>query len=326
MRTLVTGATGHTGACLVRELLKEGHEVVALAMEPSPKSIAGLDVEYRRADIRDFEGMCYAMRDVEIVIHLAGLISITGDQGGKVFDININGARNVALAALKQGIKRLIHVSSIHSRDQEPFDQILCEKRQKVSSPLKPAYDRSKAAGEEAVMQFANAGLDVVCAIPTGVIGPYDYGTSLTGNNLLRVFRGKLHYYIEGGFNWVDVRDVAKSLVALMDKGEKGEAYILGGHWQSIQELFSLASQVSGRKNAMVQIPMPLARFSAPFMMRINQLFRKPVYFSPDMLEAIRCNRLISHEKAAKTLGHNPRPTDETLKDLYRWWKEQGAL
>src|SRR5690606_13352249 len=210
MTVVVTGASGHLGANLVRTLLERGEQVRVL-VHRSAQALADLDDQIERAEgsVCEPESLASAFAEVDRVYHLAGVISIDGDPDGRVHKVNVEGTRNVARACHEQGVGRLVHVSSVHAFDMNPRDEVLDETRPQVGdSPHHSAYDRSKALGERAVREFVDAGLDAVIVNPTGIIGPVDYGPSRLGQLLGELASGKLPALLDGGFDFVDVRDV----------------------------------------------------------------------------------------------------------------------
>src|SRR5690606_7878039 len=150
---------------------------------------------------------------------------------------NVRGPRSVARAALAEGVRRMVHVGSIHAFDARPLDAPLDESRRRAIGRRYPAYDRSKAAGEAEVRRAVAEGLDAVVVHPSSVIGPWDFHGSRMGRFFLDLFRRRLPVLVDGGFDWVDVRDVAESLVAAAERGRRGESYLLGGCYASVRSL-----------------------------------------------------------------------------------------
>jgi dihydroflavonol-4-reductase len=325
MTVLVTGANGFLGANLVRALLARGEKVRALTRHDSP-ALAGLDIEEVRGDIRDPQSFRDAMNDIETVFHLAAIISIDGPHGGLVRATNVDGARNVAEAALAAGVGRFVHVSSVHAFDQAPLDQPLDESRPRVGGPGHPAYDLSKAAGEAAIRDVIGRGLDAVIINPTGVIGPFDYAPSAMGRVFIDLYRRKVPALVNGGFNWVDVRDVAAGMLAAAERGRTGENYILPGHWLSVRGIVDLAASIAGVAPPRLVMPMTLARAVAPFALGFARLLRQPPRLTGESLSALRGNRDVRGNKAEAELGYRPRPIAETVADIYRWYAEAGVV
>lgn len=323
MTALVTGATGHVGSNLVRALLEQGQEVRAL-VHSQRHALDGLDVECVAGNVGDPPSLDAAMRGVTDVYHLAGLISILGDRGGEVARVNIDGVAAVAKAARKAGVRRLVHMSSCHAFDLDwgpgPIDETT--PRPKSSDPF---YNRSKALGEAAVRKEIALGLDAVIVNPTGVIGPFDFGPSRMGRFFLAFARGNLPALIDGGFDFVDVRDLAASTIAAAKLGQTGENYLLGGHYLHIREVARAAALVLGVRGPRVVSPMWAARLAAPLMDAFGRTTgREPLYTS-ESLHALRAGRICSDRAVAK-LGHSPRPVADTVRDIYEWFEQAKLL
>ena len=147
MTVIVTGASGHVGANLVRALLDEGRHVRVL-VHKDRRGIEGLDVEEVQGSVLDIESLERAFQDVEVVYHMAVYITLQMDEWPMCKAINLDGTRNVVNACLKTGVQRLIHSSSINALSQEPERTLIDESRSLVNSAQYPPYDRSKAAAE----------------------------------------------------------------------------------------------------------------------------------------------------------------------------------
>jgi dihydroflavonol-4-reductase len=191
MIVAVTGANGHIGANLVRALLKAKRPVRAL-VHNGHQALEGLDIESVSGDVSDVNSLCRAFAGVDTVFHLAAFISLSMNDWPRVEAVNVNGTRNVVEACLKNGVRRLVHFSSIEAMIQEPLNKPVDEQRPLVDSPNYPPYDRSKAASEREVRQGIEQGLDAVILNPTAVIGPHDFRMSHLGETLLAMARGKL--------------------------------------------------------------------------------------------------------------------------------------
>ena len=321
---VVTGANGHVGSNFVRTLLQRGDRVRVMVRQPDPESLRGLDVERVQGDVRDLESLKKAFAGAELVVHLAAQISIIGEMGGLVRDTNVIGARNAGEAALACGVRRMLHMCSIHAFDQEPLDQPLDETRARVTRG--PAYDRSKAEGERELRALIPRGLDVVLVHPSGIIGPLDFRPSRMGTVFLDLFHRRLPSLIDGGFDWVDVRDVVAGSIAALERGRTGESYLTTGHWQLIGELAGVAESVTGVKPPRLTSPMWLARVGAPFLEGWARLRKEEPLYTGESLLALRANRSYVRRKALDELGYQPRPIEESVRDVYRWFAENGRL
>jgi dihydroflavonol-4-reductase len=259
-----------------------------------------------------------------VLFRSAANISIVGEQNGLVRRVNVEGPRNVVEACRTCGVRRLVHFSSIHAFAQEPLSQVLDETRGQVNGGA-PAYDRSKAAGEREVLAGVASGLDAVIVNPTGVLGPLDFKGSRMGAVLLGMARRRFIALIDGGFDWVDVRDVCAGAMAAEQQGRTGERYLLSGHWRSLRDLALAVQRITGARPPRWDSPMWLARVGAPFVTAWSQLRRTQPLYTSEALVALRANRSISHAKASRELGYAPRPIDDTIADTLRWF-EDGRL
>jgi len=300
MTVVVTGASGHLGANLVRALLDRGEHVRVL-VHRSSAALAEVEdrLEQVNGSICEPESLGPAFAGADRVYHLAGVISIDGDPDGRVHRVNVEGTRNVAQACREQGVGRLVHVSSVHAFDMDPRDEVLDETRRQVAdSSHHSAYDRSKALGERAVREAVEAGLDAVIVNPTGVMGPVDFGPSRLGQLLGDLAGGKLPALLDGGFDFVDVRDVADGTIAAAERGRTGENYILGNTWLSLRQLAELVAAVAGGRPPRLVTPVWDARLGVPFARVAARLIGSEPLFTRESLEVLVSNRSISSRKA----------------------------
>ncbi len=325
--TVVTGASGHVGANLVRELLARGREVRALVLETeTPKSLRGLDIELRSGDIRDAEFVSESLRGAEVVFHLAANISLMMNAWPLVESINVGGPRHVVEACLAHGVRRLIHFSSIHAHEQEPLDSPVDEARAYAHKAGTPPYDLSKAAGERVVLDGIERGLDAVILNPTGILGPHDYQPSHLGCGLLGLAAGRLPAKVDGGFNWVDVRDVVQAALAAEASAPTGGKYILSGEWVDMPGIAARVERLTGVSAPWFHCPRWLAMFSAPFATWFARITgTRPLYTTASLL-ALQSNQHMSSARAQRDLGFSPRSFDESLEDTLRWYVDQGML
>ncbi len=221
---LVTGATGHIGNVLVRKLMEIGEKVcVFLPPNESVAPLDGLSVEIRVGDIRNNYEVEKALKGMDYVFHLAGIISISPGKEKIMYDVNIGGTRNIINACIKNGIKRLIYTSSIHAFPDLPKNKIIDERV--VIDPAKAVgeYGKNKALATLQVIEGIKKGLDAVIVCPTGVIGPYDYKKSEIAELISEYSKKRITAYIEGAYDFVDVRDVVEGHILAWKKGKKGE-------------------------------------------------------------------------------------------------------
>ena len=298
MIVAVTGAAGHVGGNLVRALLERGDRVRALARSDT-RALSGLDVELVRGDLRERKVVAAMLEGVERVFHAAATVSIDPRDDAEVAANNVEISRRVAEACLERGV-RLIHFSSIHAlaSREGPMDE---------SAPLAEdhptAYDRSKARAENEVFACVAKGLDGVIVNPTAVLGPHDFKPSEAGRMLLQLARRRLPCVVDGGFNWVDARDVASGALAAGDRGRAGERYLLTGTWLSVRDLASLACGIVRVRPPRWCLPIGIAGFGVPFAALLARMTGARPLFTRPALEALRHHREVRGDKAAREAG-----------------------
>jgi len=325
MITAVTGASGHIGANLVRELLAQKRKVRCL-VRSDRRALEGLPVETVEGEIFDPEAMARLLEGAGTLFHLAGRISIVGAEGGLVERTNVLGVRGVVQACLAAGVRRLVHVSSIHAFQSEPSDQVIDETRPLALSPDHMVYDRSKARGQLEVLEGVKKGLDAVIVNPGAVVGPNDFKPSRMGEVFLDIYHRRLPALLDGGYNWVDARDVVAGALAAERQGRTGECYLLTGHWVHICEVSALIGRMTGRRTPMLATPLWLALVASYGSLAWGKLLGKTPKFTPGAVRSIQMHRNISHGKATRELGYNPRPFEETVRDTLAWFAEAGML
>ena len=320
---LVTGATGHIGNVLVRKLLKRGEKVRALILPgESVESISGLEVEAAQGDVLNVDSVFESFRGVRGVFHLAGVISIMPGKNQFVRRVNVDGTKNILRAAGETGVEKVVYTSSIHAIRRVETGII------DESLPYDPGnpygeYDRAKAEATLAVQQAAHSGLEAVIACPTGVIGPFDYRGSLMGDVIRTAAEEKPTLYVDGAYDFVDVRDVADGLIAAAEGGRRGESYILSGQKISVRYLLETVREVTGQNFFQMKIPFDLAKFAALFTPMYYSLSHTAPRITPYSLEVLRSNSNISHAKATRELGYKPRSLYESIMDTVKWFLER---
>ena len=318
---LVTGATGHIGNVLVRKLLEHGENVRALILPgESRESISGLRVEAFEGDVLNLDAVFESMQGIKGIFHLAGVISIMPGANPFVRKINVEGTKNILRAAMENKI-RMIYTSSIHAI-QRVEDGVIDESVPYDMNNPYGAYDRSKAEATLEVLNAARSGLEAVVACPTGVIGPYDFRGSMMGAVIHDAAVAKPTLYVDGAYDFVDVRDVADGLIAAAEHGKRGESYILSGQKITVRYLLETVREITGKHFFQMKIPFDLAKFAALFTPLYYRFANETPRFTPYSLEVLQSNSNISHAKATRELGYKPRPIFDSIRDAVKWFLE----
>jgi dihydroflavonol-4-reductase len=316
---LVTGATGHIGNVLVRQMLDRGERVRALVRPgKTPLALQGLDVEIFPGDILDLDSLVRAMRGADVVYHLAAKISLASGPDPVTERVNLEGTRNVLAAVRAAGMRRLVYASSIYAL-HVPEAGVVDESLLFDPAQARGAYDRSKAAASLEVKNAAAAGLEAVIVCPTAVAGPYDFQVSEAGRGILYNMPPGVKFYVDGAYDFVDVRDVAHGLALAAEKGHSGETYILGGGRLTVREVAECIWEAVGGWHVGFWLPDWMADLAAGFL----PLLVDDPLVTPYSLAAVRSNSHISHEKAMRELGFCPRPARQAILDAVGWWQER---
>lgn len=325
----VTGGTGHVGNVLVRELVSRGEQVrVLLLPDEDNAPLHGLNVEIVRGDVLDLESLEAAFDGADVVYHVAGMVYIYTGQERMVEHVNVQGTMNVLAACERTGVRRLVYTGSIHSLVEPPKGSTVDETCGFDPSRSRGCYDRSKSIASIKVLDAAKRGLDAVIVAPTGVIGPYDFRGSIMGSVIADYDTNRLWAVPDGGYDFVDVRDVAAGHILACEKGKSGEVYILSGECITIADLARTIDELSGRRPRWrPRVPAWLARFAGSASTCLSKLAGIRSRLNKYSVETLLSNCKISNAKARQELGFAPRPLRDSIRDSLLWLKtkRQGA-
>lgn len=316
---VVTGATGHLGNVLVRELLSRGRRVKAVVQPGDDGSaLAELGVEQVLADVRDADALRAAFAQTERVFHLAGIVCVTRAMRQRMHDVNVNGTRAVMAACRAAGVSRLVHMGSVHALT-ETTGPVLDETAGFDPAKATGSYGKSKAEACVEVQRAVSDGrLDAVIALPTGVVGPYDARLSEVGQVLLDLEAGRVPFLIAGGHDWVDVRDVARGTVLAAERGVAGEAYLLGSERLTLTDIAQVVHEETGSR-VPAAIPGRVANVLSWPVVAWEALSGQRALLTPYAVHALTVPFTVSHEKATRVLGFAPGPVRQALRDALAW-------
>ena len=320
---IVTGAAGHLGSTIVRLLSQAGQNVRALSLAGETQR-ARRGVTWYTGDIRRPESLRALFSRLEggdvYVIHAAGVVDISGEMSARMRDVNVEGTKNIIALCREFSVRRLVYVSSVHAIPEREDMGVMREIRAFSPDAVTGGYAKTKAEATQAVLDAAAAGLDAVVVHPSGILGPYDDA----GNHLVQVLRdylrGKLPACVRGGYDLVDVRDVASGCIRAALHGRSGECYILSNRHYEVSDMLKLAREAGGGRKLPV-LPMWMAEAAVPLLGLVAKLRRQRPLYTRYSLYALKSNDRFDHDKATAELNYRPRDLRATIRDTVRYLK-----
>ncbi|WP_448375754.1 NAD-dependent epimerase/dehydratase family protein [Fervidobacterium sp.] len=319
---LITGATGHLGNVLVKRFVERGERVrIIIQPKDNLESLQFVPVEVFYSDVRwNFSD---ALKDVEAIFHLASVISITPSKKKLVYSVNIDGTKNVIRLAKEKSIP-LVYVSSVHAFAEVEKGSIITEEIPVDEDLVIGDYAKSKAIATKEVEKAFKEGLDGFIVFPTGIFGPYDYKMSYFSRVIIKYKLGALRYTINGKFDFVDVRDLADSIVELYKilksenhKKVSKQRFIISGHDIDFAQLPKLCGLSSYKI-----LDDTSGNILSVLSLLANIVFSIPSEFVPYALHTLRLNYTFSKEKLSSTLPYTPRKIEDSIHDFFNWLNE----
>lgn len=327
---LITGATGFLGRAVLQLLLAHSCRILALVMDKDPLAYTiPENVTVFCGDLTDkdtLRSFFAAGGDNFCVLHCAGLISIASKPDEALYAVNVQGTQNIVDLSREFGASRLIYVSSVHAIPEKPAPETITEPDRFAPDEILGDYGKSKSMATALVLEAAQSGLNASVVLPSGILGPGDLARGNMTRMLLAFCRGRLPLGVKGGYDFVDVRDVAVGVLACAERGKAGECYILSGHYTTIQDMFSLTASQLGRKAPKFCVSATLASCAAPVFEKIAQLRGERPFFTPYSIAVLRSNGHFSNAKAVGALDFYARPLRETLQSMILWFQGQNLI
>jgi dihydroflavonol-4-reductase len=321
---LVTGATGLIGSHLTCSLLQQGKKVIALKRSSGSKKnleqVAGLygldpsvleNIQWAEGDITDIFSVLDAMKDAEEVYHCAGLVSFDKKHGAGLMKINSEGTANMINAALESGIRKFCHVSSVATLPNHDNKKIIDENIYWKASPANSLYAISKYGAEREAWRGIEEGLNVVIVNPAVVLGAGCYGQS--SSRLINECYKGIKIYTRGVAGYIDVRDVVKTMVTLMEKNAFGKRYILSAENLEFVSVFDLFHSAFGRPNAKFIAGKNLLALGCFFDSVYSAVTAKERRLTPDIARAAMEKSYYSNERVMAETGLRFIPIQETV-------------
>jgi len=332
---LVTGGTGLTGSHLLFELTSRGEKVRAtkrsgssvdfvrkvFALYSNNPNILFDQIEWIDVELIDYRSVLDATRAVDTVFHTGAVVSFNPKDADSIRETNIKGTANVVDACIENGVKTLCHISSIASLGEPNQQGIIDENCNWTKSKGQSQYAKSKFHGEMEVWRGAEQGLRVVIVNPSVILGPGRWNSG-SGQLFRRISKG-MPFFTSGVNGYVDVRDVAKTLVLLNDNKEiVNERFILNSENLSFKELFTLMAQGLGKRVPAIEIKSWIVSIAYPFIKLAGMIVGKGTAVSRSNLRSAFSKTYYSSEKVKKAIGFKFIPIADSIRFVSKIYQD----
>ena len=291
-------------------------------------NIAGLSAEVFLGDLNDRNSLKRAVEGIEGVFHVAADYRIWVPDEAAMMRTNLDGTRNLMLACLEAGVRRIVYTSSVavlgNSSDPEANDENTPSSLDEMIGP----YKRSKFLAEEEVQNLIRENrLPAVIVNPSTPVGPRDIKPTPTGRLIVKAAMGHMPAYVDTGLNIVHVDDVAEGHLRAFEKGRIGERYILGGRNLSLKEILDRVAEITGRPAPKFRLPHgPVLAIAHAAELAAKLTGNSEPFVTVDGVKMSKKFMYFNSSKAGRELGYNPRPAEQSIIDAIRWFEENGYL
>ncbi|NLL91108.1 MAG: NAD-dependent epimerase/dehydratase family protein [Ruminococcaceae bacterium] len=327
---IVTGGSGFLGGHIVRKLSKQGNKIRALLLEGENlnANISSDLIEIVYGDITDRESLVPLFEGLEekevVVIHSAGIVDIESTVSPLTYKVNVVGTRNMVDLSLEVNVHRFLYISSVHALPEPEIRSTIVETKDFSPEDVVGGYAKTKAEASAYVMKaYREGGLNSMIFMPSGLVGPGYVGQNSFADAIKWLLKGRYKLCPDGGYDFVDVRDVAKAVVDSVDKGSPGETYILSGGHYELSDIFKIISKLTKRNRKCIVIPNTIVRLIAPVIEKTYKIMGKKPFVTEYSARTINVNDNFSHEKASRELGFWPRDIVKTLRDALIFMKKK---
>ncbi len=326
-KVAVTGASGHLGLHIVLALERQGYSTKALYHTAIPK-IETKKTEWVNGDVTQSGSIDKLIDGCQVVIHAAGLVQLQNTSRGLVLETNVLGTQNLIDHCLISGRNiRFIHISSTSAVSPFPRHEKMSEDRPYLKTS-DYAYAWSKSLSEQLVVKATHENdLDAVIFRPSALLGPLDFKPSIFGSAMLKFLKNEIPAVTTGGYNFIDIRDAAQTIVNSIELGKRGSIYNLGGEYRTMREMNQLLAEISGCRVPNLIVPTSILYLFEPLIRFLYSSQDKDTPFTKENLFFVRNSPTqLDSSKAISELGHKKRPLQETIQDTVEWFKEKNMI
>jgi dihydroflavonol-4-reductase len=326
MLAFVTGATGFVGSHVARILAEHGADL-RLLVRPSSnlRNIQELRAEQVTGDLRDAPSLKQAMSGCEVVFHVAADYRLWVRDPQEMYRSNVEGTRAILEAARESGVRRVVYTSSVATMGFNSNGHLANEDSPVSVANMIGHYKRSKFMAEEIAIEAGRSGMDVVVVNPTTPVGEQDIKPTPTGRIVVDFLKRKFPAYVDTGLNLVDVTECARGHVAALEKGTRGERYILGGENLTLKQILDKLAAITGLPSPSIRVPYVVALATGVVDQVVTGYIRKREPRAT--IDAVRMGRkkmFVSSGKAERDLGWKVIPVDGALRRAVEWFQANG--
>jgi dihydroflavonol-4-reductase len=328
MKAFVTGATGFVGSHVARFLAGQGAEL-RLLVRPSSltANLEGIAGERVTGDLREPESLRKAMAGCEAVFHVAADYRLWAPEPHEMYRSNVEGTRNIIQLAQQSGVRRVIYTSSVATMGFTSNGHLADESSPVELGDMIGHYKRSKFQAEQIALEAGRSGADVVVVNPTTPVGEQDIKPTPTGRIIVDFLKRKFPAYVDTGLNLVDVAAVARGQVAALEKGRRGERYILGGENLTLKQILDKLGAITGLPSPRVKLPYAVAMATGILDTAVTGLLlRREPRVTVDAVRMGRKKMFVSSAKAERELGWKIVPVDDALRRAVEWFRGHGYV
>lgn len=326
MKVFLTGATGFVGSHVARYLSHQGAQLRVLTRATSnPANLEGMAAEMVVGDLLQPESLRSSIRGCDAVVHVAADYRLWVRDPKTMYAANVDGTRALLRMAREEGVTRCVYTSSVATMGFKSDGTIVDETTPVSMSEMIGHYKRSKFLAEQAAIEAAEAGQQVIILNPTTPIGSRDVKPTPTGRIVVDFLNRKFPAYVDTGLNLVDVAEVARTHCTALEAGRAGERYILGGENLTLKQILDKMSAITGLPSPTMKVPHAVAMTFAFFdeIVTGRILGREP----RATIEAVRMGKktmFASSAKAQRELGFRIVPVYEALRSAIDWFRAHG--
>src|SRR5271155_3583997 len=330
MKVFVTGSTGFVGSHVAKVLASQGADLRLLVRKSSNLSnLAGMAAPSAlttiTGDLLDPESLRLGIRGCDFVFHVAADYRLWVRDPKQMYAVNVDGTRELLRIAREEGVRRVIYTSSVATMGFKTDGTIVDENTPVSEADMIGHYKRSKWLAEQVAIEAARAGQQVIILNPTTPIGALDTKPTPTGRIVVDFLKKNFPAYVDTGLNLVDVTECARGHVAALEKGRRGERYILGGENLTLKQILDKLAAITGLPSPKVKVPYVLALATGVVdeLVTGRILGREP----RATIDAVRMGRkkmFVSCAKAQRELGWTVVPVDDALRRAADWFQTNG--